>query len=380
MNKIGFRLSTALLGYFVLIILFLTLNPFYLTLPKRFNISFYFDLGDFIINILLFLPVGFLYRLSTRQRGAFLLGAAISICIEITQLFIPVRTSSAIDLLANTLGAGLGAMAHDMISTRLAITQGTIGRLRLETPLMGFLYTLTPLLFVDSLSLDTSSYRRILTLLLGVCGAVIISEVFCHWWEKTVYRTAGYASLATGVWFFIGISPTFHHIIPLLPIVLGIVFTTTAWTVFHTSSQERRFERVALRNIFPIFILYLILLALWDPFRSLTTWHWSLGFTDQVTETEYFALAHRIEYLVAFTVLGYLFAEWFGRLEIPLARDLPRLFLFSAGVGLALEFVVGFQIGPGASLIRLILAIASAVFGGIIYHLLRAHIRFLLNH
>jgi hypothetical protein len=83
--------------------------------------------------------------------------------------------------------------------------------------------------------------------------------------------------------------------------------------------------------------------------------------------------------LVAFTVLGYLLAEWRGRSEIPLSQDLPRLFLYSLVIAVTLEFLVGFQSGPGASLIRVVMVIISALFGGAIYHLLRAHVRFLLG-
>jgi glycopeptide antibiotics resistance protein len=90
--------------------------------------------------------VGFLYRLTTKQAGAFLLGAGISFSIETIQLFIPARTPSIIDILANALGTWLGAILYALISARIVITQGMLGRLRLETPLMGLVYLLIPLL------------------------------------------------------------------------------------------------------------------------------------------------------------------------------------------------------------------------------------------
>jgi hypothetical protein len=49
------------------------------------------------------------------------------------------------------------------------------------------------------------------------------------------------------------------------------------------------------------------------------------------------------------------------------------------GGALTLEFLAGFQAGTGASLIRVTLVIASALCGGLIYHLLRAHVRSLLG-
>jgi hypothetical protein len=98
-----------------------------------------------------------------------------------------------------------------------------------------------------------------------------------------------------------------------------------------------------------------------------------------MAEKSLYALYPRLEYLAAFTVLGYLISEWRGRLELSLAQDLPHLFVFTSCVAVTLEILSGFQSGRGASLVRLILAVAGALFGGTIYHLSRAHVRFLLG-
>ena len=380
LNKTGTRLSAALLGYVILIILLLTLNPFYLAWPTRFIITVQSDLSNLIANILLFLPLGFFYRLTVRRRGAFLLGAAISFSIELAQLFLPARTPSVVDILANTFGSGTGALLYDLISAHIILTQGMVGRLRLETPVMGLVYLLAPLLWVDALILGDSPNRWILTLLIGLYGAIVFSEMFQHWWETIDYQIRAYAALAAGKWFFLGTGPALLY--PLLPIItlgLGIMLLTATLTALPQKSNERRFERATLKRIFPVFGLYLLLLALWHPLHPLRTWHVALGFTDRITETSMQVLYPRIEYLVAFTVLGHLLAEWRGRSETPLPQDLPRLFLNSFGTALAIEFLVGFQSEPGASLIRVIMVLISALFGGMIYHLLRAHIRFLLG-
>jgi len=161
---------------------------------------------------------------------------------------------------------------------------------------------------------------------------------------------------------------------------LSLMFVTAILTAVPHHSGERRFERKTLKRIFLIFAVYLGLLALWEPLRPLTTWHWSLGFTNKITETSMRSLLPRIEYLVTFTVLGYLQAEWRGRLENSFSHDIPRLLLATTGISLILELLAGFQVGPGASVIRAMMAIVSALFGGVIYHLLRGHIRILLSH
>lgn len=380
MQNTGTRLATALLGYFILLVLLLTLNPFYLALPGEVGFTFQSDLNNLVSNLLLFLPVGFFYRLATKQRGAFLVGGVVSLGVETIQLFIPARTPSVVDVLANAAGAGLGALLHDFISARIVISRGMIGRLRLETPLMGLIYLLMSLLWVNALAAGDAPERRILTLLIGVVGALVLSELFRHWWAKVDLRVVGYASLAAGLWFFFGTALAFRRTGAMPGIGLGVMVLAAVLISLPQHSSDRRFERATLKKVFPFFFLYLTLLAFWEPFRPLTAWHWIFGFTDSVSETSMQVLIPRIEYLAAFTILGYLLAEWRGRSEIPLRGDLPRLFLNAGAVALVLEFFVGFQVGPGASLIRAAMAILSALFGGVIYHLLRAHVRFLLRH
>jgi hypothetical protein len=165
----GARLATALLGYFALVIVLLTLNPFYLVLPERLHLSLHIHGDDIVQNLILFLPIGFLYRVTGGgRRGAILLGAALSVSVEAVQLFIPVRTASPADFLTNTLGAWLGAWLHDRLVARIAMTPAMVGRLALETPLMGLMYMLVPLLWMNALALDLEPSRWVLTTLIGV--------------------------------------------------------------------------------------------------------------------------------------------------------------------------------------------------------------------
>jgi VanZ family protein len=78
------------------------------------------DLDDIAINILGFMPFGFIvywHRRLARPDGrawnvvwAVCAGATISLAIELTQVWLPNRTSSATDLFCNTLGTFLGAL------------------------------------------------------------------------------------------------------------------------------------------------------------------------------------------------------------------------------------------------------------------------------
>jgi VanZ family protein len=375
------RLAIALLGYVTLIILLLTLNPFYLTLPGQVRVSLHTTAGDVAANLMLFLPIGFLYRLTGGgRRNALVLGAALSAGIETVQLFIPARTPSVMDLTANTLGAGMGAILYDLLSARFAFTPGMAGRLRLETPLLGFAYLVVPLLWANALATGESPERWVLGALLGACGALVFSDTYRYQWgQPGAFPPAGYAALTSGAWFLIGSGPGLLRPFPTLVTAAGTALLAAALSVLPRRSTDRRFERATLTRAIPVFVLYLTLAALWPPHRTLIPWHGILGLTDQVQDTSLQAIYPRIEYLVAFSVLGYLAAEWRGRSELPLTRDLPRLLSVAVGGALTLEFLAGFQAGTGASLVRATLVIASALCGGLIYHLLRAHVRSLLG-
>ena len=374
------RLSAALLGYVTLIILLLTLNPFYVSVPNEAHVALVTTAGDVLANILLFLPIGFLYRLTGgKLLSAVMTGAGVSLSIEIIQIVIPARTTSVTDFVCNSLGAAFGALLHDAVAARMTGIAGIVGRLRLETPLMGLIYLWMPLLWVNSLAIGESPDRWPSTVLIGVCGAIVFGELWRQWPGLRTIRAMGYAALSTGIWFLIGSGLALLRSFPLFPVAFGLAIFSAALTMLPRNETDRRFERGTLRRILPFFTLYLLLTVFWPPFRPLGEWHGMFGFSTHLADTSLQGLYPRIEYLIAFTTLGYLTAEWRGRDELPLRRDLPKLGLVSTGSAILLEALIGFQVGLGASLVRAGLAIFSALFGGALYHLLRAHIRFLLG-
>jgi hypothetical protein len=206
-----------------------------------------------------------------------------------------------------------------------------------------------------------------------------LSNLFQHWWESIHFRVIGYASLAAGSWFLIGAGATVLSSVPILTVALGVLLLTAILTSLPRSSTDRRFERNTLKLLLPVFGLYVLLLALFFPFGALDSWQVIFGFTDRMTDTSLQSLYPRVEQLAAFTVLGYMIAEWRGRLELSLRQDLPRLLLIILSVGVVLEFLSGFQSGRNASVVRLVLNVTGGLFGGTIYHLSRDHIRFLLG-
>lgn len=69
---------------------------------------------EFSANIVLFVPMGFIVSVWTRKAWlGLLVGAFASCLIELSQaLFLQARFASGLDILANSLGAGIGALVY----------------------------------------------------------------------------------------------------------------------------------------------------------------------------------------------------------------------------------------------------------------------------
>ena len=72
--------------------------------------------GDVIRNLILFLPFGYFAVQSARRRSVALVvlvilsGAAFSLAVEYAQAYLPRRTTSAYDVMFNTMSTALGAL------------------------------------------------------------------------------------------------------------------------------------------------------------------------------------------------------------------------------------------------------------------------------
>lgn len=81
--------------------------------------------GDFVANILLYLPFGFFAMQALRRRaaawqvaGVTLAGMLLSTGMELSQLYIPGRVTSLADICSNTIGSFLGAGAGLLLHRR----------------------------------------------------------------------------------------------------------------------------------------------------------------------------------------------------------------------------------------------------------------------
>lgn len=92
----------------------------------------YYKVEDIVLNVLGFLPFGFVIAAAWPVRWprlaviglSTLAGAALSLSLESAQTFLPTRVASNVDLGANAIGALLGAIAGVSLGRRLFDTRG----------------------------------------------------------------------------------------------------------------------------------------------------------------------------------------------------------------------------------------------------------------
>ena len=379
-------LGSAMLAYLLGIVLVITLAPFRFAVPQHFWVTLTGPPLDVVANVALFVPLGFLYRLSRPGTAlrVFGLGMVPSAGIECAQMFEVERYPSLLDVLANGGGAWLGAVLHRHLTRRIQIDAGTVGRFALELPLMGLIYLLVPLLWLDSAAVGGEPARLLSPLLLGLFGASLLASMQRHHFGPAgLLSSRGMARMAV-VWFGVGLLPALLLLgVPLMLVAFGaaLLFFFVVW---HASQPvpvggDRRFELRALRAAAGFYVGYLLLIALL-PLHAEAVRGFQLGLAadaGQMSKTEIIRL---LEATMAFTALGYMLAEVRGRLEQSFRHAAGWVLLVSALAAGMTELLRGW--GPaadGASALRFILALAAGSYGGWLYHLQRDQIRELLT-
>jgi len=128
-----YTLALILALAYLLIIVYASLKPLsgwrspsveflaFLTAPWPRYITF----EDVAFNIVAYAPLGFLLTLALRAQlkpalavtAGIVIAALVSIAMECVQVFLPTRIASNVDVLANTMGALIGALAAPLFST-----------------------------------------------------------------------------------------------------------------------------------------------------------------------------------------------------------------------------------------------------------------------
>lgn len=386
------RLGRAILAYLALVIAIITLAPFRFSLDSMHGLADFTNARDLVMNVLMFVPFGFVHQL-TRPRGARLawgsvlfLALALSGAVEALQIFTTDRYPSLYDLATNTGGALLGAWFYAVLEPELE-GESTVRTLALELPLMGLVYLLVPLAWLIGLGIDTDPARRLVILPLAAMAGAIIGTVDAAY--LTHRRGRQRRGLGWGIgmslgWALVAIVPATRADVPVsiaaVALMLGLLVAQILLTQQRIREHRRRFELPTLRLVMPLFIVYLLLSSLWplEGFTSSFKAMLALRFDNHGGDTfgmMYFLLEH----IGAFTLVGYLTAEYRGRDTEGFAPALPGVLIIALLLSLGIQLARGFHPALGASVALFLLSPLAAVFGGYVYTLQRAHVRALVE-
>jgi hypothetical protein len=368
--------------------LIITLLPFQFSWPREWRVMLSGNVMDVGGNILLFLPLGVLFRVASSNRGrrsalrVLALGVAVSVVIETVQLFEPERYSSPLDIASNGLGAMLGAFLQDWLAARRRLDAKVVGRLSLELPLMGLLYLLVPLLWLNALGAVAAPMPWAwLALPLAAFGGALAGGMQRHHFGPV----AGISPAATATTVVLGVATGMFPVIPAAPLAglfAALAGGAVAWVVgripFAPSPDNRRFEVPVLRSSAPWYGAYLSLMVLLPLAGGFSSFSLGVGFGGKA-EWSRTAILRSLELLAAFTMLGYMIAEFRGREGRGFRAEVPRVARWGGIAAALAETARGFRHDQGASVIEAMLAVLAAIYGAWLYHLQRDHVMHLLS-
>jgi glycopeptide antibiotics resistance protein len=388
----GARLGFAVLAYLLAVTFVIELVPFHFAMPGEAVVALNGDVRDFIAGVVLFLPLGFLVRLVRRTRGeprwtAVALGAGVSLVLQCFALFEPQRIATVSDILANGVGAWLGALLHDRLARHVRISARTIGRMGLELPLMGLVYLLVPLLWLEGLAGGTPIEHFLRTTALGLCGASLLASIQRHYFGPSNVLDPPSMTIGAAVWFLTGALPgatvdTMEYLVVSTLVIMALVYARSI-DRYGALPLNRRFEGAALRGAIPLFALYLGVLSAPLRLDTIHQWSYALGFplsrgVSASSEWGRGDLLHLLEVLGALTLLGYMVAELRGRKTESLFSAVAWTMLICSPAVLAVEVLQGLRPNASASVLEALLYIAASAYGAAIYRFQREHVRWLL--
>jgi VanZ family protein len=381
-------LGYALLTYMTLVIAAITLIPFEFRAPSHIRINLVGSAPDILTNIVLFLPLGFLFQLTRRRNGfgslcaASALGVLVSAALETCQLFLPGRDSSLVDVATNGMGTLLGAATAVFLRAGQQ-PDAAASLFALEMPLMNTVYLFLPLLWLGSIGLGDDLARLLLMILLGVAGGGVVAAVCGNGPRANRKPAALLPAVYTLGWFAIGTLPAAVAFpLEVGASAAGVVAATAASAGFwrRAGKSERRFEFSTLKKVLPVYGAYLLLLSLWPTNLPLAAWTGGLHYQG-LTQVQRIVLSARlIEVVAAFTLLGYLVAGRRGRRDESAWRTGGRVLGGSLAVLILTTALRHFFNGGLFAASEMVILTFAALYGALIYRLQLSAVKQLRGH
>jgi VanZ family protein len=368
-SRAGARLARSALLYVLVLATIVTLAPFDFRIGSPSEWSTLVMTGDAVRNIAFFVPVGFLAALADGSRAAVwrapVAATLFSFALEEAQRWLPGRYPSVVDVVANGLGAIVGAIMALIIALNVLDRQGLRSVGVLGAPLAGLAYLVTPLVWLSAL-VGTEGDRLLVVVLAGLVGAMIIRAIGLHQLlsvnESGVPSWGEHFMLGTlvGCWFLVGIAPgTWQSKDHMAAAVIAVsVMGALPWLERERRLQvgstgvarrERRHETRTLLQVAPLFAAHLLAITVWPLPDGFESWRLDNGFIPSGGALDRIAILSVVERVAAFTALGYGIAEWRSRRTETTSTMRWASMLPITGVALLVEGVRGWHPQYGAS-------------------------------
>lgn len=385
-ERTGRRLGHVVLAYLAMAVAVVTLSPFRFALEPVNTWASAWQPFDVVMNIVMFVPLGFIHRISRPKGGgaellgALVWGAALSGLVETAQLFAPGRFPSPIDLATNTAGAGLGSLLGGL-TLRRADTVGAVRAAAVELPLMGLVYLLAPLPWLVGIGRDGDG-RAWLVLPLAASAGWIIGAVLTSFDRAPRARVL----TATASWLLVALVPGFLGSLELAA-AAGAAGLGAAWIRTVAPSRvthevlpaPRRFEAATLRVVFPLLFVYLSASSLTPLTAPSARWMGTWALLPEGAALDTAVIFRTLEHIAGFTLIGYAIAEYHGRSRDQFSTVLPVVLGWAGAASAALEIARGWHPDYGASAVMFALTLLGAGLGGWVYSLQLAHVRALIG-
>ena len=381
-------LGSPLAVYLTFIIVLATLAPFEFRYAPRFfddfeQITSPLILRDMIGNVLVFIPIGFIFRLcldrSPRSWNSVLWAAALSISIELLQMFFPPRVTSPVDVVTNVLGAIIGRFVFDAVDWLLR-WRGIEG-LTLELPLAGVFYLLLPVFGLNARLIQLEPDRIWLTLPLGIVGGIVLATIAHHRLVPPRPWTSIHVLFFVAMWFAVSMipafvyspRPSFSRCFFMFALTLSVVYLAQK-IPGQAFGQGRRFEQICLWRILPFYLVYLVADSV-SPFEPFVEdWHWRRGFDhiaphpmDNIVPLE--GVFSLVAFGTSFVLLGFILAGLRGRVRESRWSMFFVVALITAVMLGITEGLRGFHPYHHASMIHTGLGMGASLLGAYLYRM-----------
>ena len=202
------------------------------------------------------------------------------------------------------MGTWLGAMVFVCLMGRLK--QGSaVRRFALELPLMNLVYLLIPLMWLNSLSTGEETARLWLMLLLGLLGSEVLASIYTHRFKDGGNLTPNKLSLFALSWFVVASLPALANFpieVTSIGIIIAIFVQIPARISLPRKRDEKRFELPTLRILLPLYVIYLILVAVWPTTLPFHDWQLKTNFQELSFNGRIVFTFRFIELIAAFTL------------------------------------------------------------------------------